>query len=47
MMLISGGAIMIIGSIILATSTTTAQLIVGRIVTGIVCDCLSDDDEQD
>ncbi|BCS23438.1 sugar porter family MFS transporter [Aspergillus puulaauensis] len=34
-MLISGGGIMIIGSIILATSETVAQLIVGRIVTGI------------
>ena len=37
-MLMAGGSIMIIGSIILATSTTIAQLIVGRIVTGIVCD---------
>lgn len=46
MMLIAGGAIMIIGAIILATSTTVAQLIVGRIVTGIVCDCLPDDDEK-
>lgn len=34
-MLISGGTIMIIGSAILASSTTIAQLIVGRIVTGI------------
>ncbi|KAL4791318.1 general substrate transporter [Aspergillus venezuelensis] len=34
-MLINGGGIMIIGAIILATSTTIAQLIVGRIVTGI------------
>ncbi|RFU35482.1 hypothetical protein B7463_g870, partial [Scytalidium lignicola] len=33
-MLICGGAIMIIGSIILATSHSVAQLIVGRIVTG-------------
>lgn len=36
-MLMAGGGIMIIGAIILATSTTIAQLIVGRIVTGIVC----------
>ncbi|KAF7557391.1 hypothetical protein G7Z17_g640 [Cylindrodendrum hubeiense] len=35
MMLISGGTIMIIGTAILASSTTIAQLIVGRIVTGI------------
>ncbi|KAL2833959.1 general substrate transporter [Aspergillus pseudoustus] len=34
-MLINGGGIMIIGSVILATSETVAQLIVGRIVTGI------------
>ncbi|KAL4936954.1 hypothetical protein BDV06DRAFT_216252 [Aspergillus oleicola] len=34
-MLINGGGIMIIGAIILATSETVAQLIVGRIVTGI------------
>ncbi|KAL5337477.1 general substrate transporter [Aspergillus crustosus] len=34
-MLISGGSIMIVGSVILATSTTVAQLIVGRIVTGV------------
>ncbi|KAF9884240.1 hypothetical protein FE257_001972 [Aspergillus nanangensis] len=34
-MLMSGGAIMVIGAIILATSTTVAQLIVGRIVTGL------------
>ncbi|KAF7563569.1 hypothetical protein G7046_g582 [Stylonectria norvegica] len=34
-MLMSGGTIMIIGTIILATSDTIAQLIVGRIVTGI------------
>lgn len=32
----AGGSIMIVGAIILATSTTVAQLIVGRIVTGIV-----------
>lgn len=36
-MLMAGGAIMVLGSIILAASTTVAQLIVGRIVTGIVC----------
>ena len=34
-MLISGGAIMIVGAAILAASDTIAQLIVGRIVTGI------------
>ncbi|OJJ08583.1 hypothetical protein ASPVEDRAFT_89794 [Aspergillus versicolor CBS 583.65] len=34
-MLINGGGIMIVGAIILATSETVAQLIVGRIVTGI------------
>ena len=34
-MLITGGAIMIVGAAILASSTTVAQLIVGRIVTGI------------
>ncbi|KAL4888868.1 general substrate transporter [Aspergillus ambiguus] len=34
-MLMAGGGIMVIGSIILATSTTVAQLIVGRIVTGL------------
>lgn len=34
-MLIAGGSIMIIGAAILASSTTIAQLIVGRIVTGI------------
>ena len=35
-MLMAGGTIMVLGSIILAASTTVAQLIVGRIVTGIV-----------
>jgi sugar porter (SP) family MFS transporter len=34
-MLINGGSIMIVGTAILASSTTVAQLIVGRIVTGI------------
>lgn len=34
-MLIAGGSIMVIGAAILASSTTIAQLIVGRIVTGI------------
>ncbi|KAL2798627.1 general substrate transporter [Aspergillus keveii] len=34
-MLINGGGIMIVGAIILTTSETVAQLIVGRIVTGI------------
>lgn len=34
-MLLSGGSIMIVGAAILCTSTTIAQLIVGRIVTGI------------
>ena len=34
-MLISGGLIMIVGAAILASSYTVAQLIVGRIVTGI------------
>ncbi|KAI9372237.1 general substrate transporter [Aspergillus egyptiacus] len=34
-MLINGGGIMIIGAIILATSETVAQLIAGRIITGI------------
>ena len=34
-MLMLGGTIMIIGTIILTSSTTIAQLIVGRIVTGI------------
>jgi sugar porter (SP) family MFS transporter len=34
-MLIDGGIIMIVGTAILASSTTIAQLIVGRIVTGI------------
>lgn len=34
-MLMSGGSIMIIGAAILASSTTIAQLIVGRIITGI------------
>lgn len=35
-MLMAGGIIMIIGTIILASSNTVAQLIVGRIVTGVV-----------
>ena len=35
-MLMAGGTIMILGTVILATSTTVAQLIVGRIVTGVV-----------
>lgn len=35
-MIMLGGAIMIIGTIILASSTTLAQLLVGRIVTGLV-----------
>ncbi|KAL4802012.1 general substrate transporter [Aspergillus unguis] len=34
-MLMSGGGIMVIGAIILSTSDTVAQLIVGRIVTGV------------
>lgn len=34
-MLIKGGSIMIIGTIILASSYTIAQLIAGRIITGI------------
>ncbi|KAL1970355.1 hypothetical protein VTN77DRAFT_5515 [Rasamsonia byssochlamydoides] len=34
-MLLAGGSIMILGTIILASSTTVAQLIVGRIVTGL------------
>lgn len=34
-MLIAGGSIMIVGAAILASSYTVAQLIVGRIVTGI------------
>jgi MFS family permease len=34
-MLINGGGIMIVGAIILTTSESVAQLIVGRIVTGI------------
>jgi MFS family permease len=34
-MLILGGSIMVIGAIILATSETVAQLIAGRIITGI------------
>ncbi|KAJ0420357.1 general substrate transporter [Aspergillus carlsbadensis] len=34
-MLINGGGIMIVGAVILASSETVAQLIVGRIVTGI------------
>lgn len=40
-MLMAGGTIMIIGTIILASSSTVAQLIVGRIVTGVVrCLCV-------
>lgn len=35
MMLILGGSIMIIGTVILASSYTVAQLIAGRIITGI------------
>ncbi|KAF2247059.1 general substrate transporter [Trematosphaeria pertusa] len=34
-MLMAGGSIMIVGAVILASSDTVAQLIVGRIVTGI------------
>ncbi|KAE8153679.1 general substrate transporter [Aspergillus avenaceus] len=34
-MLMSGGSIMVIGAILLATSDTVAQLIVGRIITGL------------
>lgn len=34
-MLIAGGSIMIVGAAILASSTTIAQLIVGRMVTGL------------
>lgn len=34
-MLITGGAIMIVGAALLGTSTTIAQLIAGRIVTGV------------
>jgi len=34
-MLIVGGTIMIVGAVLLASSTTVAQLIVGRIVTGL------------
>ncbi|CAI7602313.1 unnamed protein product [Penicillium bialowiezense] len=34
-MLMGGGTIMILGTILLASSTTVAQLIVGRIVTGV------------
>ncbi|KAJ5330187.1 hypothetical protein N7452_010577 [Penicillium brevicompactum] len=37
-MLMGGGIIMILGTIILASSTTVAQLIVGRIVTGCFTD---------
>jgi MFS family permease len=35
-MIIMGGSTMIIGTAILASSTTLAQLLLGRIVTGIV-----------
>lgn len=35
-MIIAGGSTMIIGTIILTSSTTIAQLLVGRVVTGIV-----------
>lgn len=38
-MIIAGGTTMIIGTIILTSSTTIAQLLVGRIVTGIVRRC--------
>jgi MFS family permease len=34
-MILAGGATMVVGTIILASSTTLAQLLVGRIVTGI------------
>jgi len=34
-MIIAGGTIMIIGTAVLTSSTTVAQLLVGRIVTGI------------
>ena len=34
-MLMAGGAIMIVGAALLGTSTTIAQLITGRIVTGV------------
>jgi len=34
-MIIAGGTVMIIGTAILTSSTTVAQLLVGRIVTGI------------
>jgi MFS family permease len=34
-MIITGGSIMIVGTIILARSATVAQLLVGRIITGI------------
>lgn len=34
-MIIAGGSIMIIGTVILASSYTTAQFLVGRIVTGL------------
>lgn len=44
-MIMIGGATMIIGTIILASSTTLAQLLVGRIVTGIVC-CVTRADWQ-
>jgi hypothetical protein len=37
-MIAAGAITMIIGTIILASSTTLAQLLVGRIVTGIVSD---------
>lgn len=35
-MILSGGITMILGTAILASSTTLAQLLIGRIVTGIV-----------
>lgn len=35
-MIILGGSTMIVGTAILASSTTLAQLLVGRVVTGIV-----------
>ena len=30
------GAVMVVGTVVLAASTTVAQLIVGRIMTGVV-----------
>lgn len=34
-MILAGGTIMIIGTILLGSSTTIAQLLVGRVVTGV------------